>query len=240
MAKLILDTCTWLDLAKPKFSDVLNELEEQVKSGITVLITCELIIQEWERNKEKIIKSIAESIKSYSKSAIQIANFLPESEKNKLIEILEKYKSQEVEQLKIAEAHFTRVENLFKASTVFKIEDELKLKVIDLGISKKAPFHNSKNNISDALIYFGAIEYVQSSWIIANEIIFVSQNHKEFSNPSIVTEIHPELKVDKVYYSIDLGNALKMRTELIDHNDEHDDYKLEQWIDIKTDELRGK
>ena len=240
MAKIILDTCTWLDLAKPKFSEVLSELECQVEEGITILITCEIIVEEWERNKQKIIKEISNSIKSYAKSAINIANYLPEEEKEKLNNILEKYRDIESEQLKIAKSHFKRVENLFNKSQIFKIENELKLKIIERGINKLAPFHNSKNNISDALIYFGAIDFVQSSWIIANEIIFVSQNTKEFSDPNNINEIHPDLKTERVYYSTNLASALKMRKEIIDEFDENNEAKFEAWIDIQIDESRGK
>lgn len=56
MAKLVLDTCSWIELAKPKFSTVLDELETQIKHGITVIISCDLIIEEWERNKKRIDK----------------------------------------------------------------------------------------------------------------------------------------------------------------------------------------
>lgn len=56
MAKLILDTSTWLDLAKPRAEEVLIELEEQVSQNITVLLTCDIIIEEWNRNKTRVLQ----------------------------------------------------------------------------------------------------------------------------------------------------------------------------------------
>ena len=240
MAKLVLDTCSWIDLAKPKFSNVLDELESQIKNGITIIISCDLIIEEWERNKGRIISNIQNSIKDYSKSAINISNYLPEKEKKELIKILEKYRNSEEEQIKLADQHFSRIEKLMNSSSKYKIGDKLKLDVIEKGIKKEAPFHNSKNNINDALIYFGAIEYVQENYIIANDLIFVTQNINEFSDPNNRTLIHPDLKVNSVHYSTNLADALKMRKEEINELDEYNEYKFEMWVDMEVDKMRGK
>ena len=239
MAKLVLDTCSWIELAKPKFSKVLEELESQIEKGMTIIISCDLIIEEWERNKSRIISNIQNSIKDYSKSAINISNYLPEKEKIELIKILEKYRDSEEEQIKLAEQHFCRIEKLMNSSTKYKISDELKLEVIEKGIKKEAPFHNSKNNINDALIYFGAIKYVQD-FVIANDLIFVTQNINEFSDTNNRSLIHPDLKVNSVHYSTNLADALKMRKEEIDELDEYNEYRFEMWVDIQVDEMRGK
>ncbi|MFK7032206.1 PIN domain-containing protein [Flavobacterium oreochromis] len=236
MAKLVLDTCSWIELAKPKFSNVLEELENQIENGITRIISCDLIIEEWERNKSRIISNIKNSIKEYSKSAINISNYLPKKEKTKLIYILEKYRDREDEQIKLAEKHFNRIEKLINSSTKYTISDELKLEVIKKAIKKEVPFHNSKNNINDALIYFGAIEYMQS-FIIANDLIFVTQNISEFSDTNNRSLIHPDLKVESVHYSTNLADALKMRKEDIDELDEYNEYKFENWVDIQVDEI---
>ena len=52
-------------------------------------------------------------------------------------------------------------------------------------LTKQAPFHNSKNNMADALLYFGAIEHVIKESQIATDLIFVTSNYKEFSDPNI-------------------------------------------------------
>lgn len=240
MAKLVLDTCSWIELAKPKFSKVLDELENQINNNITIIISCDLIIDEWERNKSRIMLDIQNSIKDYSKSAMNISNYLPAKEKNELINILGKYRDNEKEQIKLAEKHFDRVEKLMNSSPKYIINDKLKLKIIEKGIKKEAPFHNSKNNINDALIYFGAIEYVQENYIIANDLIFVTQNKNEFSDPNDWRLIHPELKASSVHYSTNLADALKMRKEEIYELDEYNEYKFEMWVDLQTDIMRGK
>ncbi|MCG2432180.1 PIN domain-containing protein [Aequorivita xiaoshiensis] len=237
---MILDTCSWLDLAKPKYSEILEELEEQISEGITILITCDIIIEEWERNKVKIINQIQASIKSYAKNALQISNYLPEKEKNEIDAILSKYRSIEKEQIKLAETHYDRVEKLLKTSQVYEINDTLKVYTANRALKKIAPFHNSKNNIADALIFFGATAYVEENYVIATDILFVSQNTTDFADPLDKSKIHPQLENNKVFYSNNIASAIKMRKEVIDELDEYNEYKFEEWVDLQTDIMRGK
>lgn len=240
MAKLILDTSTWLDLAKPRIEEVLIELESQVENGITVLLTCDIILDEWERNKPKILNEVVSSIRSHAKSALKIAELLQEPDKTELQKIVEKYTLIESEQEKLAEVFLDRIEKLLKGSEIFRIEDKLKLDMANRALTKQAPFHNSKNNMADALLYFGAVEHVVKSTGIANDLIFVSSNHKEFSDPSDLTKIHPDLDKRNVHYSNNLAKALKMRKETIDLMDEYHENQLWSWLEMQYEIARGK
>src|SRR5690554_1226971 len=98
MAKLIIDTCSWLEISKPRFSEVLTELEDQVSKGLTVLLTSQIIIEEWDRNKDRIVNDIKASIRAHAKSALKLTEFLEEAEAKQILEIIEKYKSEEAKQ----------------------------------------------------------------------------------------------------------------------------------------------
>jgi hypothetical protein len=230
MAKLILDTSTWLDLAKPRIEEVLTELEEQIKQGITVLLTCDIIIEEWERNKPRVLKSAVASIRDHAKSALKMSELLPEEEKTKLIKIIKKYTMIESDQQRLAEGFFERVERLLKTSETFTINDQIKVDMANRAITKRAPFHNSKNNMADALLYYGAIEHVNRTTQIANELIFVTSNHREFSDPNNLAIIHPDLHHGNVHFSNNLAQALRMRKDLIDLMDEYNEFRLLEWI----------
>lgn len=220
MAKLILDTSTWIDIAKPKFEDILCELENQVEEGITVLLTCNIIKDEWERNKRKIISEIASSIKSHAKSAIKISELLDEEESKNLLEILEKYSKLEDKQIELAEKYFNRVEILMSKSESYAITNDLKIEMADKALTKKAPFHNSKNNMADGLLYYGAVQYVIENNQIATDLIFVTSNIKEFADPQDVSKLHPELSEKNIHFFNNLAAALKMRKEEIDLMDD--------------------
>ena len=240
MAKLIIDTCSWLEISKPRFSEVLTELEDQVSKGQTVLLTSEIIIEEWDRNKNRIIQDIKVSIRSHAKSALKLTEFLEESEAKQILEIVEKYKLEEAKQEELAMVHFKRVEKLLKSSTIYQISDDLKLKVTERALQKKAPFHNSKNNTADALLYLGAVEYVDKEVQIATDLFFVTINYKEFADPKDSTKLHPELEKRNVHFYNNVAQALKMRTELVDEMDEYHEYQLWNWIEEQAEIMRGK
>jgi uncharacterized protein with von Willebrand factor type A (vWA) domain len=240
MAKLILDTSTWLDLAKPRIEEVLIELEEQVKNGITVLLTCDIIVEEWERNKSRVLQEVIDSIRSHAKSAMKMAELLSESEKSELVKIVEKYTSIQADQERLAEAFFNRIEKLIKGSELFTIDDKLKVEMANRALTKQAPFHNSKNNMADALLYFGAVEHVNKENKVATDLIFVTSNHKEFSDPSNFAKIHPDLYKGNVHFSNNLALALKMRKEAIDLMDEYHEYQFWSNIEMEDEKARGK
>lgn len=240
MAKLILDTSTWLDLAKPRIEEVLIELEEQVSQNITVLLTCDIIIEEWNRNKPRVLQEVVASIRSHAKSALKMSELLLEADKNELEKIIGKYTKVEAEQEQLAVTFFNRVEKLLNNSEIFKIVDNLKIDMANRALTKQAPFHNSKNNMADALLYFGAVEHVKKTSQIATDLIFVTSNHKEFSDPNDLNKIHPDLYKGNVHFSNNLAQALKMRKEVIDLMDEYHEYKFWDWIEMEAEIARGK
>ena len=240
MAKLILDTSTWLDLAKPRIEEVLTELESQISEGITILLTCDIIVEEWNRNKDRVLQDVFTSIRNHAKSALKMADYLPTQEAESLKKIIGRYSVVQSEQERLAEHFFYRVDALLKKSELFKIEDRIKVEMANRALTKQAPFHNSKNNMADALLYFGAIEHVAENTQIATDLIFVTSNHREFADPSDLTKIHPDLHKGNIHFSNNLAQALKMRKESIDLLDEYHEYKFWDWVDLQVDLARGK
>ena len=240
MAKLILDTCSWLDIAKPRFREIFDELKEQVLDGITVLLTSDIIIQEWDRNRDKILKETIESIRTHAKSALKMAELLDFNSTTILKNLIGKYKTVEKDQEFIAEKYISKVEYLLKHSTIYKISDSLKIQMADRAVSKKAPFHNSKNNMADALLFFGAIEYVEKEAQIATDLFFVTSNHNEFCDPTDHNKLHPDLVKRNVHFYSNLAHALKMRKELVDELDESHEHQLWDWIETQAEIRRGK
>ncbi|SHN42329.1 hypothetical protein SAMN05216311_114181 [Chitinophaga sp. CF418] len=240
MAKLILDTSTWLDLAKPRIEEVLIELEQQIDQKITVLLTCDIILEEWERNKKRVLEDVISSIRQHAKSAMKLADLLSKEDKAALVRIVEKYTQVQEEQEHLAQIFFSRVEKLLYESEKFKIYDQLKIDMADRALTKQAPFHNSKNNMADALLYFGAIEHVNQKNEIATDLIFVTSNYKEFSDPIDFTKLHEDLHKRNVHFYNNLARALKMRKEVIDLTDEYDEYRFWMWIESEAEIARGK
>ncbi|WP_370909943.1 PIN domain-containing protein [Chitinophaga sp. RCC_12] len=169
-----------------------------------------------------------------------MTELLSGSDKTDLERIIEKYTSLQADQERLAMIFFDRVEKLLKGSETFKIDNELKIEMADRALAKQAPFHNSKNNMADALLYFGAVEHVKKKTEIATDLIFVTSNHKEFSDPNDFAKLHPDLHKGNVHFYNNLAQALKMRKEAIDLLDEYYEYQFWDWIEGEAEIVRGK
>lgn len=244
MASLIIDTNSWIELAKPRWNILLRKLEEQVESHLIEILVNSIIIEEWDKNKERIEKTIISSIKSHAKSALKISSFIPKEESDSLSMLLEKYRDREDIQIQIAQKHIKRVEKLLYSGHVVPVTDETKLNIIERGLIKKAPFHNGKNNIADALIIFSAIDYVHREKELQKNLIFVSANYKEFSNPKDVNSVHPEIKEDSksvhLHFTNNIARVLDLKEENVHDEVTYAEFQFWNWIETQAEIMHGK
>jgi hypothetical protein len=57
MFRMLIDTCVWLDLARDqKQVSVLGVVEEMVKRGLLTLIVPRVVIDEFQKNRERVAK----------------------------------------------------------------------------------------------------------------------------------------------------------------------------------------
>ena len=194
------------------------------------------MIEEWKRNKEtaydyvkKLKKKLAEfdnQVKYYSKYSDDLSSY----EK-----IKEDFTQGVKKEILRNENHISDVEKFLKEEcTLIKISDNIKKLVFDLSISRKAPFHNKKNNIADAAILLSSYEYIKEiSNYEALSAIFVSNNYEDFAESKGLEEFHPEIKKligdDTILYKRNLPTALSLSKEIINEIEEL--YKYQQWLE---------
>jgi hypothetical protein len=66
MFRILIDTCVWLDLAKdPKQMPVLGIVEELLRLGIISLIVPRIVLDEFQRNRERIAKESTKSLSAH-------------------------------------------------------------------------------------------------------------------------------------------------------------------------------
>lgn len=240
MTKLVLDTCSWLDLAKPRFKEAFDDLEAQVRNEQIELLTTDIIIEEWDRNKERILKEIIHSIRDNAKNAIKMAEYLPLAEQADLNKIIKKYKDIEKNQEDLAKTYLSKIESFLKASPKFTVSDDVKLKMAERALTKKAPFHNNKNNMADALIFFGAKDYLKAQSGEDTKLIFVTINYTDFCKGKGDTSIHPDLDDENVVLFNNVAQALDLSNELIEDMEAYHESLFNNWIDLQIDIARGK
>jgi len=241
-----LDTNIWIYLANsynPKnknYEDGLHfklveSLIKLIDSGDFILLTNDIIIEEWNRNKEaakKLIEKHKKTVEGNEGSIKNIKKQLEHEDKIKLNDIFQKYTDSIQKIIQDNERHIQEVEELLvNKSLKIEIPNEVKIIAADRAIKKMAPFKGDKSNsMADAIILLSSIEYLKKIrdklWKEEEffpsypESIFVTNNKGDFANPSNENEVHIELKplLEKVEmkYEMNIGKVInKAHVDLI-------------------------
>lgn len=246
------DTNIWIYLAtKSNYNPLLDEVIKQYNDGEILLLTNEIIKKEWYRNRENTLNNCVETIKGELKSAMRIAAFLPQAEKESFCKILETYKDEE-NRIAIVEERLKRIEEVMENYCHdVPITQEQVLHIANLAIDAKHPFHNKKNQFNDALIVRSLCQFVSTQTSSTGnatpkkyDFIFVSNNPSDFidkQTKNIYSSITEGIERNySIANAAELGQALNMSQELIDDWDE----MIEAWLDYEAhrqlDIMRGK
>lgn len=196
---LALDTNIWIYLCKAEFEPILKALINEVDEGNLEIIVNDVILIEWERNKENTINRLVENIKQEYLSAKKLELYI-EDEKTliKYKEILNNYKS-EKKRIEYAKKKVENIEKFMKRCTQVLVTDSQKLYVANLAINKKFPFSNNKNNFNDTVILRNLLETISSiihdkgpNLPFKYDLIYVSNNPKDFID-SKTNNIHQNI-----------------------------------------------
>ena len=197
------------------------------------VLVSQVILDEWDRNLETTKKKVIERIKNQYATAMKISKHLEEPQKSNFKTILSDYKSKELLRIDSVKSTIGTIDKVIKSkSTNIPISQKVKDKVLEYGLLKKAPF-KSKNSTGDALIFFSAMEYLETqSSPDVSDSIFISYNSDDFSkSKKELDEIHPDLKkyIDstKTKYERNIAIALKLSKEMQNQINDYLDYRAE-------------
>jgi hypothetical protein len=183
MIKLLIDTCVWLDIAKTsKGEDILNLLSEFLERGEVSLLLPEIIISEFDRNKERVIADAGKSLSSHFKKVKEmVAEHGNQDLKSTILSHLNDLDKKIPTLGETAFNSIFRIEEMMKNAELIAISDEIKLRATQRAIDKKAPFHLSKNSIGDAIILECYNEYNVQNAAQEFGLMFVTHNDNDFS-----------------------------------------------------------
>jgi len=226
---LILDTNIWIYLSNgfdpltSKHSDdlhfqLLDSLKKSKDSNEIGILVNEIIVEEWKRNREHCKLKI-EKLQDKQKNIKQVFGDIDkyvktDSFKKEYIDALKN-------EIKKNEEHIVNVEKFLINDCIhIKTSDEVKIRIFDLSVSNKAPFHNKSNNVADASILLSATEFLNENLFGEEDsAIFVSNNFKDFTDGKNKEDFHPEIKTllgtIELRYQRVLPAALKLSQELI-------------------------
>ncbi len=228
---LILDTNIWIYMANGldtatgsqqgnNHFGLLKTLKEHVDSHEIRILSNSIIVEEWQRNKGHAYQRINILREKYQHAFIEFKRNVraaPAGNHAENIAVRNELSLLITEN----ELHVAAVESFLLQDCIqTPIDDKLKTLVFDLAISKKAPFHNKKNNTADAAILLSAAEYLKED-LKYEEIsaIFVPNNVTDFADSNNKERFHPELlkilPTDGIKYQNYLPAALHISQSII-------------------------
>ncbi|MEM1141431.1 MAG: PIN domain-containing protein [Pseudomonadota bacterium] len=214
--KILIDTCVWLDLAKDyQQQPILTALEGLVQARDVELILSQIVVDEFARNKHRVIETSSRSLSTTLKRAKEAIARFGDPRKRELVLGQLNDVDHRVPTLGSA-AVFTvsQIEAIFATSTILPVTDAVKLRAVQRAMDKRAPFHRQRNSIDDAILIETYADVVGAKSVPGTRFAFVTHNTKDFSHPSANTKSpHPDIascfsRVRSLYFTT-LGDALR-------------------------------
>lgn len=216
MHKILVDTCVWLDMAKDRDQQaLLSVIEELVAQNKLTLIVPRTVLDEFKRNKERIIKEGTQSLSSLFKKVKGVVDKFGDPKSKKLV--LEHLDNVDFKIPTLGESvisSITRIENLLNQSVLTELTNEIKLNAAQRAIDKKAPFHRQRNSINDAIIIETYISCISDKNSTGNRFAFVTHNKNDFSKINGNDRLpHDDIAIHfskvKSKYFINLAEAIR-------------------------------
>lgn len=214
MLRLLLDTCVWLDIAKDyRHQPTLAALEQMLETGEVTVILPRQSVDEFARNKERIIRDSGKSLSStFKRVKDAVRQFGREEDRDQALASLNDIDHRITVLGEAVNDGIARVEAIFARTTVIETTDAVKLRAAQRAVEKKAPFHKDKNSIGDAILIETYRDAIATDGK-GSSFAFVTHNKHDFSDMgSDERQPHPDLAdlfaSESSTYSLALGEAL--------------------------------
>ncbi|HIF9171983.1 TPA: PIN domain-containing protein [Photobacterium damselae] len=181
MNYIFLDTCVFLDISTRRQDLALvSALEELINDEVAKLVVTDLVIAEYERNKEDVANKTARRLSQEFKQVKAVIREFASENKEQTLETLNDINTRLPILTDANYSTIKRVEKLILSAELINVSRRSKEAAIQRGLDKKAPFHLSKNSVADAVI----IEQFHEFSIGVNttdNCFFITHNHNDFS-----------------------------------------------------------
>jgi len=208
MLHLLVDTSTWLDLCKRRDGQRwIVALRLLVHHEDVELLVPELVIEEFERNRERVESSMTTTV----------------AQRFKLIkQDLDDYGGSGIEHAAEVIADLARDVPLIGAMTIRNFDEVLELvragrrlgptdyehrAVVERGLRKRAPLHRSRNSVADALLIELYATATRNADLTRNPHAFITSNSDDFSAPG-GDKREPHVDIADMFVSEGSGYAL--------------------------------
>ncbi|MDV6297339.1 PIN domain-containing protein [Rhodococcus aetherivorans] len=182
MLKLLVDTSTWLDLAKRRDGQkMIYTMTELIRDGELRLLVPPVVIEEFSRNRPRVESSITTSLADRLRSLRREVREYGGGAHAETHDALGELAHHAPLIGAMTTRNFDDIEELLKAGVTLNSTDNERMNVVQRGLEKRAPFHKSKNSVADALIIEGYATAVAEADLLQDPHAFVTTNHEDFS-----------------------------------------------------------
>ncbi|PTP82967.1 hypothetical protein CWO03_20220 [Vibrio splendidus] len=212
MHYLFIDTCIWLNLAKSKNQYALIEaLEQLVESDEVTIVVPDLVKVEFERNRDRVLESTRQQVGTEFRKVKQIVKAYGGDCKNEALAELNDISSRLPILSEVTGHMSTRIQALMDKSFQLEITQDVKLKAVERGLNKLAPFHRQKNSVADAVLIEAFYKFKVSQE--GESFHFITDNHTDFSSQKDKRDPHPDFEEifnGETSYHLDLVGAIQL------------------------------
>lgn len=180
---LLIDTSVWLDLAKDyRQLPLLDALAAMKEADELALILPRIVVDEFERNKERVIAESKRSLSSHFKLVREaLLKFAPEEGRNTTLDQLNDVDHRIATGGEAVNDAIDLIEKLFASTEKTELTDAVKARAADRAIMKVAPFHRQRNGIDDAILIETYIDALSGRTDAEDVYGFVTHNIHDFS-----------------------------------------------------------
>jgi hypothetical protein len=204
----------WLDVAKDyRHRATLHALEQMIESGEATLALPRQSIEEFRRNKGRVIAESGRSVSSTFKRVKEAVREFGMSEgKEQALTILDDVDHRIAILGEAVNESVQRIERLFSLSRAIETSEAVLLRAARRAIEGRAPFQKNKNSIGDAIL-IEIYRDVLGGRTADASCAFVTHNKHDFSNMGVdERQPHPDIADlfpdPRSTYALALGEAL--------------------------------
>lgn len=223
MFNLLVDTCVWIDAAKdPRQQNLLSVLQELVELGEVSLLVPRIVVEEFQRNKPKVVADSTRSLSSAFKRVKEaVEAFGDPKAKRRILEQLNDVDHRLPQLAESAHRSIEIIEKLHAGAALLETTDQVMLRAARRAIEQKAPFHRNRNGMADAIIVELYADCVAQQCPRGTRFGLVTHNIHDFSAPNGKHgEPHPDIaplfsKIRSLYF-VKLADAVqRIRPDLV-------------------------
>lgn len=235
MLRVLIDTCVWLDIAKDhRQQPVIGVLEELVSVGEIELLVSQVVLDEFRRNKDRIIAETQRSLSSHFRIVCDaVEQFASPENQAATLQSLREVDHKIAVSGEAVNESIGRIEMLLASVKPLRVSNAIKARVADRAIARLAPYHRSKNSIGDAILLETYAGLLKSSGDEVASYAFVTHNTRDFSNDKGDQRLpHPDLAFlfdgFRSNFYTSLVDLLKgLNPDLLHDRDEEHNFTLE-------------